>query len=205
MSYSDDLKLTFPGSPDDPRVVILTCCAPCVCATVKALCNSGFKPVLFFDNPNIFPETEYYKRRDEVRRIAALCGAAFAEGTYAPSRWQEATAGYENAPERGKRCEICFSLRLKRAAEYAVSHHIHVLTSVLGFSRWKSLSMADAMLTAAVDGFPMLKPWHVNWRKCGRQDENRRLIQEWEVYNQEYCGCFPSFDAYNKRKKEFGT
>ena len=43
----------------------------------------------------------------------------FIELEYDNETWCQATRGLENEPERGKRCSICFHLRLKRVMQYA--------------------------------------------------------------------------------------
>lgn len=173
---------------DDNRLLLMTCCAPCVCAAAECLIDAGFKPTLYFYNPNIQPEGEYIRRRDEVARVAELTGAGFVEEAYEPDAWHAAVAGYENEPERGERCRRCFALRLERAAQYAVNHGFGALASVLAFSRWKSADMGMETLNESVADKP-LQPWHIDWRKHGRQERTLQLIRQWDIYNQTYCGC----------------
>lgn len=181
-----DLQLNLP----QPRILLLVCCAPCACATVEALAHAQMDLTLLFFNPNIFERGEYEIRRDEVQRLAEIYHFPFVEGPYDPEVWNVETRGMESLPERSERCRRCFLLRLRFAARYAHEHHFNVLSSVLGFSRWKSSSMASETLKIAVEPYAeTLTAWDVNWRKNGRQERNAQLMREHQLYNQLYCGC----------------
>lgn len=170
------------------KLLVLSCCAPCSCAVLKKLSQEGVKVTVLFYNPNIYPEAEYQKRRDEQKRLSAELGVTFAELPYEPQVWNDCVKGLENEPERGKRCFACFALRLKRAAEYAKQHHFDVFTSVLGVSRYKDLNQVNAAARRA--WVETGKPYAaVNWRKGGLEELRRALIKEFNLYQQEYCGC----------------
>ena len=143
--------------------------------------------VLFY-NPNIFPRTEYEKRRDEQARVCRTLGAKFVELPYEPQKWEEAVKGLESQPERGERCSRCFYMRLKQAQLYAREHHFEAITSVLGVSRYKDLNQVNAAARQA--WMAVGKPyWAKDWRKEGLEELRRALIQEMKLYKQTYCGC----------------
>lgn len=170
------------------KLAILSCCAPCSCGAIKHLVDSGVEVTVLFYNPNIFPLTEYEKRRDEQARVCRALGAKFVELPYEPECWEKAVRGLENEPERGKRCSICFYMRLKKAQAYAKTHDFEALTSVLGVSRYKDLHQVNqaARLAWAETGKPY---WARDWRKGGLEELRRALVQEFHLYQQTYCGC----------------
>lgn len=178
---------SYPGT--DGSFLLMTCCAPCVCAVAESLVKAGLRPTLYFDNPNIIPEEEYFRRRDAVIVVAEQLNLPFVERDYAPDLWLAEIQGFESEPERGERCLRCFQFRLSRAAAFADSHGFSVLASVLGFSRWKSAAMNTQTLERAVSPFPNLFSWDPNWRKNGRQERTPELIRQWSLYQQDYCGC----------------
>ena len=90
-----------------------------------------------FFNPNIRPREEYLRRLNENKRVCAELGVPFIEGDYVPELWQLATKGLEDEPEKGRRCDVCFYLRLKTGAEYAKAHGFTRISSVFGISRFK--------------------------------------------------------------------
>ena len=125
------------------KILVLSCCAPCSCAALKHLVEKGHRVTVLFYNPNIAPQAEYEKRRDEQERVCHTLGVEFAELPYEPAVWEKAVRGLENEPERGKRCSVCFYIRLKQAARYARRHHFDLFTSVLGTSRYKDIHQVN--------------------------------------------------------------
>ena len=110
-------------------------------------------------------------------------------------------------PERGRRCEECFKLRLTATARKARELGIKYFATTLASSRWKSLEQINragliAQETVASDGnlSPLtshLSPlfWAQNWRKGGLQERRNQLLKEYGFYNQQYCGC--EFSAHS--------
>ena len=172
------------------RFLLLSCCAPCSCAVIKLLAEEGQDFAVIFYNPNIRPEQEYRKRADENKRLCTLYDVPFIELEYDNERWCELTAGLENEPERGKRCGVCFYMRLKRVMEYAKDNGFEAVASVLGVSRYKDLAQVNraAAKASAEVGIPYLE---IEGRKGGRQELRTQLIKELALYNQTYCGCKP--------------
>ncbi len=172
------------------RLLLLSCCAPCSCAVIKLLAEEGQDFAVVFYNPNIRPEQEYRKRADENKRLCTLYDVPFIELEYDNQRWCELTAGLENEPERGKRCDVCFYMRLKRVMEYAKDNGFEAVASVLGVSRYKDLAQVNraAAKASAEVGIPYLE---IEGRKGGRQELRAQLIKELALYNQTYCGCKP--------------
>ena len=172
------------------KILLLSCCGPCSCAVIKTMAEEKRDFAVLFYNPNIRPVEEYEKRRDENKRVCNLYGVPFIELEYDNERWCELTKGLENEPERGKRCSICFEMRLKRAMEYALDNGFTAVASVLGVSRYKNLDQVNAAASRAAKetGCPYV---HIEGRKNGMQELRMALIQELNLYNQNYCGCKP--------------
>lgn len=172
------------------KLLLLSCCAPCSCAVIKVLAEEGRDFTVLFYNPNIRPIAEYCKRREENERVCALYQVPFAELEYDNDRWCQLTQGLENEPERGRRCSVCFKMRLKRAMEYAKENGFEAVTSVLGVSRYKDLAQVNRAAAEAAEETGMTYE-EIEGRKGGMQELRNRLIKELELYNQDYCGCKP--------------
>ena len=186
------LDLSVPGGAS--RVLLHCCCAPCSGAIVELLAAKGIEPVIFFSNSNITPLAEYEKRRAEVVRYAEKFGFEVVDDEYDHDQWLTAVKGLENEPERGARCLECFRFRLMRAARYAASRGLTVLTTTLASSRWKDLSQVDeaglfACEAASRESGSEVLWWGQNWRKGGLQQRRGEIIREQAFYNQNYCGC----------------
>lgn len=172
------------------KILLLSCCAPCSCAVIKTLAEKNIDFAVVFYNPNIRPYAEYEKRRDENERVCRLYKVPFLELEYDNERWCELTAGLENEPERGKRCSVCFYMRLKRVMEYARQNNYSAVGSVLGVSRWKNLAQVNDAAHKA-SGETGVTYVEIEGRKGGMQELRATLIKELELYNQTYCGCKP--------------
>ena len=172
------------------KLLLLSCCAPCSVGVITDLAKQGQDFAVMFFNPNIKPEEEYRRRLEENKRICNMLHVPFIEGDYVPELWQQATLGLENEPERGKRCDQCFYLRLKTGAEYAKAHGFTRISSVFGISRFKDFDQvcrAGKKVEQEV-GIPYDE---TNWRKNGGLEKAERLGKEYKLYRQSYCGCKP--------------
>ena len=78
--------IEVPGGAD--KVLLHTCCAPCSSAIIECLMSHGITPVIYYCNPNIYPEEEYRIRKDECTRYASEHGFSVITTTLASSRWK---------------------------------------------------------------------------------------------------------------------
>ena len=127
-----------------------------------------------------------------IEWIEGIPGAGYEQ---AHASWREAVCGLENEPERGKRCEACFYHRLNATARKAQELGINLIATTLASSRWKNLEQINAAGEAAAndandanDGNDV-RFWAQNWRKDGLQERRNELLNEYQFYNQTYCGC----------------
>ena len=207
------------GKPEDcDRVLLHACCAPCSSAIVEWLVQHDVRPTIYYYNPNIWPREEYEIRKQESKRHAGSLGLEWLDGDYDHDAWLESVCGLENEPERGRRCEQCFTLRLTATARKAVELGIPYFATTLASSRWKNLDqinraglMAEQTVNAQCSMFNAqcsmfnaqcsmfngqcsmfngpCKFWPQNWRKGGLQERRNQLLKEYNFYNQQYCGC----------------
>ena len=192
-------KMEIQAPMGEKTVLLHTCCAPCSSAIIEALMQNGITPVIYYCNPNIYPQEEYEIRKNECTRYAQSLGLEIVDADYDHENWLDAVKGMENEPERGGRCLKCFKLRLLRTAQYASERGIKVITTTLASSRWKSLDQineaglwACRQLTArrsSAAPHDEVIWWDQNWRKGGLQERRLQIIKEYDFYNQLYCGC----------------
>ena len=183
------------------KVLIHTCCAPCVGGIIERMMASGIDCTIFFYNPNVHPEEEYEKRKNEYISFAKRKAIAFVDTDYDQEKWAERVKGLENEPERGNRCTVCFDMRLERTALHAHENGFKVFTSSLGISRWKNLEQINECGTAAASKYPNLSYWTFNWRKKGGSQFNNEISKKEGFYRQNYCGCVFSKNKNLKSKE----
>ena len=179
------------GKPEDcDRVLLHACCAPCSSAIVEWLVQHDVRPTIYYYNPNIWPREEYEIRKQESKRHAESLGLKWIDGDYDHDAWLGGVCGLEGEPERGRRCEQCFVMRLTATARKAVELDIPYFATTLASSRWKSLEQINrAGLIAEQTVNSQCKFWPQNWRKGGLQERRNKLLKEYNFYNQQYCGC----------------
>lgn len=181
------LKVSPPNG--EKKVLLHTCCAPCSSAIIECLISNQIQPTIFYYNPNIYPETEYLKRKTECIRHAESLGIPFVDADYHHDQWLSDVKGLENEAERGKRCLQCFILRLTETARYASAHGFSVITTTLASSRWKDIDQINEAGIIATKLFPDICYWDQNWRKGGLSERRNAIIKEYNFYKQPYCGC----------------
>ena len=202
------------------KVLLHCCCAPCSAAIIEWMLNNDIEPVLFYYNPNIYPQEEYLIRKNELTRYADSLGLTVIDGDYDYEKWKDwachnlNTTNLEDFPERGSRCLECFKLRLLETAKKCRELGLEQFTTTLASSRWKSLDQINAAGQWAADMVngqrstddgeqAMVTFWDKNWRKGGLQDRRNALLKEKGFYNQLYCGCeFSQRQNLQKIQKE---
>lgn len=184
------------------EVLLHACCAPCSSAIVEWLVQHQIRPVIFYYNPNIFPLEEYEIRKNESKRHAESLGIKWIDGDYDHEAWLGSVCGLEGEPERGLRCQQCFTLRLTEAAKVAKRLGISYFATTLASSRWKSLDQINCAGHLAEQTVNDVSFWAQNWRKAGLQERRNQLLKEFDFYNQQYCGCEFSFRQKNISTKD---
>ena len=191
-------KLTLPNQAD--KLLLHSCCAPCAGELMEAFLESEINYTIFFYNPNIHPEKEYFIRKEENIRFADKHGVPFVDADYDTDHWFARAKGMENAPERGERCTMCFDMRFERTALYAVEHGFQVMTSSLGISRWKDMNQINGCGARAAAPYEGLVYWDYNWRKGGGSQRMIEISKREQFYQQEYCGCVYSLRDTNRHR-----
>lgn len=180
-------EVIVPGN--ESKVLLHTCCAPCSSAIIECMLKHNITPIIYYSNPNIYPEEEYMIRKNECTRYAQSLGLQIIDDDYDHDTWLQNIKGLECQPERGSRCLECFKLRLRRTAHYAHENGIRVITTTLASSRWKSLEQINEAGRYAVEPYDDICWWDQNWRKGGLSERRIAIIKEYNFYNQQYCGC----------------
>lgn len=188
-----------------PSVLLHSCCAPCSSYCIEYL-SQYFHVTVFYYNPNIYPDSEYYHRVKEqqefINRFPAKYPVGFIEGDFDTQEFYKAAKGLEQEPERGARCTECFRLRLGRTAEVAVEKGFDYFTSTLTIS-----PMKDAALLNQI-GSEMGEAHGVKWLPSDFKKKNGylrscELSREYGIYRQDYCGCVFSYNERQKEKESF--
>lgn len=177
------------------KILLHVCCAPCSCAIINTLLDEGYHVDLFFYNPNIDDHIEYEKRKDSVISFAQKKKLIIIDEDDSHALWLDYIKGYEKEHEKGKRCSLCFDMRLQKTAEYAHKHHYQAFATTNGFSTYKNRCQVDTSGLKASLIYPDLLYWGRNWREGNALQKASLITKEENFYRQNYCGC-----EFSKRK-----
>lgn len=157
------------------------------------------KIIGFFYDPNIHPYSEYELRFLDVKRSCDKLGIKLYKGEYAYEAWLEAVRGYENEPEKGARCEICFNFRMGGSVEFAKKMGEKKLTTTLLTSPKKDLEQLKNALQKECEPYRIefLAP---DFRKNGGTQRQFALAKETMLYHQNYCGCLYGLSKQKQNK-----
>ncbi len=172
------------------KILVHICCAPDAIYFLKRLREDFPEAEIigYFYDPNIHPYEEYKLRYIETERTCRELGIKLIEGEYDVENWLERVKGYEEEPERGKRCEICFDYRLERSAKVAKELGCNYLTTTLLMSPKKSIPQLKRAGERATNGTGITF-LALDYRKGGGTQEMFKLSKERDIYQQDYCGC----------------
>ena len=191
-NYQKELdSLILAQGGQKPRVLLHSCCGPCSSSVLEYL-TQYFDVTLLWYNPNLYPEEEYEKRYRTQLQLIERMGLADRVSVLAEP-WQHETyataaRGLESEPEGGARCEVCFRLRLQEAAKLAKLYGFDYFCTTLTLSRYKNAQLINRLgeeigSTVGVAWLPS------DFKKQGREMRSSQLARQYELYQQNYCGC----------------
>lgn len=175
-----------------PSLFLHSCCAPCSSYCIEYL-SQYFSVTVFYYNPNIYPDEEYYHRVKEqqefIKKFPTKHSVAFVEGDFEKERfYSEVAYGLENEPERGRRCVKCFDLRLRETAKRAKADGFDYFCTTLTISPMKDAVLLNELGTKIGDevGIPFLPS---DFKKKNGYLRSCEISKEYNMYRQDYCGC----------------
>lgn len=175
------------------KILLHSCCAPCSTAVIERLVEEFDITILYY-NPNIYPEEEYLKRKNEELKYIEIFNSKneekikFLDCDYESEKFYEKTKGFENEREGGARCALCFRLRLEKTASLAKINNFDVFGTTLTVSPHKNAEIINAI------GLELEREYEIsylvsNFKKQNGYKRSVELAKENELYRQNYCGC----------------
>ncbi len=195
----DNLIASLTKEGQVPSLLLHSCCAPCSSYCIEYL-SQFFNVTVFYYNPNIYPDEEYYHRVKEQQRFISQFPTKhpvkFIEGDYDKDSFYAIAKGLEKEPEKGRRCQKCYDLRLRKTATVAKDIGFDYFTTTLTISPMKDSQVLNEI------GINIGKELGVNWlpsdfKKKEGYKRSTEISKEYDMYRQDYCGCVYS---YNERQ-----
>ena len=170
-----------------PKLLLHICCGPDATVPIMDL-KKEYDLLCFWYDPNIQPKAEYDKRFDAFKKVCEIEWVPYIEWEYDVGRFFQVIKWYEDTPERGEKCTLCYDMRLERSARLGKELWYTHYTSTLNTSPHKDLekmfSLGDKY--GREYGLEFLK---IAFRKNNGFQRSVDYTHEHNIYRQDYCGC----------------
>ena len=196
---------------NENKILIHACCGICSGYPISLLKEMGYEPVVYFCNPNIDTKEEFDRRLEAQKIVCMYHWVDLVVEEYNHDEFLSYVSGLENEPERGKRCDKCIELRLKKTAKKATELGINQITTSLVISPHKNFdkisqigkSVVSNLSKFAQESLPLknlppeyLPPEYLpleylplDFKKKDGFLKTNKLSKELGLYRQNYCGC----------------
>jgi len=168
---------------EKPKLLLHCCCAPCSSAVLERI-NKYFDITLLYFNPNIYPESEYYKRKDEFNKL----GVKVVDLGYNHDEFLQIVNGLEREKEGGARCRVCIAYRMDSAFKFACENNYDIVTSTLSISPHKDADYIN-LLGENLEHKYGIKYLHADFKKESGYLRSIEICRQLGIYRQDYCGC----------------
>lgn len=197
MNYDKEMEKILDSYKTKPKILLHSCCAPCSSTCIDRLSDKAKLDIMYY-NPNIEPEEEYLKRKEEQKKLIKLLnkGIKVLDCDYDNNKYHEVVKGYEKEPERGSRCYICYKQRMEYTAKTAKEKGYDMFATTLTVSPYKVTKWINEI------GFDLEKEYNIKYLPTDfkKQDGYKKSIElskKYNLYRQDYCGCI-----YSKKEKD---
>lgn len=210
-NYSKELEQILENEQNrGKRLFLHSCCAPCSSYVLEYL-RKFFAITVFYYNPNITEQEEYFKRVEEQKRLIREFNRQLEdvnlteaypieviEGDYQRELFLDSVKGLENCKEGGERCFVCYELRLRETAKRAKELQADYFTTTLTISPLKNAAKLNEIGERLAQEYsvPFLPS---DFKKKNGYQRSIELSKEYDLYRQDYCGCI-----YSKLEREAG-
>ncbi|MCR5462548.1 MAG: epoxyqueuosine reductase QueH [bacterium] len=172
------------------KLLLHCCCAPCSSYSFLYL-SDKFHITAYFYNPNIMLKEEHDKRLNELKRLIKEMNLDIEVIEEYDSEFLKIAKGLENEPERGKRCTLCYELRLRKCANLAKKQGFDLFSTTLSISPYKDAKRLNEI------GYNLEKELGVEYlyldlKKNDGYKKSIELSKKYNLYRQNYCGCIYS-------------
>lgn len=181
-----------------PTILLHSCCAPCSSYVIEYLSQYFYITILYY-NPNISPKEEYDKRKEEqvrfIKSMPTCYPVRIIDCDYDHEIYVEKIRGLENEPERGRRCDVCFRLRLEKTAKEAQIKHFDYFGTTLTVSPYKNAKLINE-IGKELESIYKVSFLPADFKKRNGYKRSIELSHKYQLYRQNYCGC-----QYSKKTK----
>lgn len=190
--------------PQKPKLLLHACCGPCSCFPLTFLCPI-FDVTIYFNNSNIYPENEYNRRLEELKKLLGYYKRDYGfdvkiiETKYDNDSFNIDLEPYKDLPEGQKRCFICFEKRMDDAFKYADEHGFDYFTTVMTISRQKNSQKLNEIGEELSSKYKNTKYFYSDFKKKDGALLGIQLKNKYDLYQQLYCGCKYTYEKMQRK------
>ena len=176
---------------DRPSLLLHVCCGVCSVYPLIYL-RKYFKISIYFSNSNIYPYDEYLKRLDALESYLKYLDdkeIKLIVADYNYEKYDEKLSLLKNEKEGGKRCFLCYCLRMEETYKYADIHKYDYCTTVMSISNRKNADYINQIGETLEKKYPSVKYLYADFKKADGIRQNEKMNKELNLYHQNYCGC----------------
>ena len=187
INYNEEMKKIIKELKGYNKLLLHSCCGPCSTAVIERL-KDYFDITVLYYNPNIEPYEEYLKRKNEQIRLLKELNIKHMDIDYLNEEYRDKVIGYEQEPENGARCHICYRLRLEKTAKLAKENNFDYFATTLTVSPYKNAKVINEI------GLELQNKYNIKYLLSDfkKEDGYKRSIElskKFDLYRQDYCGC----------------
>lgn len=174
------------------KLLLHTCCAPCLSGVDKALAGDSFDVTGYFYNPNIHPESELERRVEALKKYSSITGA----NTIIIDNYDIDLFNKEAVDKDGDRCGNCYRLRIEAAAGYAKQNGYDLFSTTLLLSPYQKHDLIKS-IGEGISRKYGIEFYYKDFRPF--YAESVRISKETGLYRQKHCGCYISGGIRNEQ------
>lgn len=182
------------------KILLHICCGVCAAGSAQVLLAEGHQLTGYFYNPNISPASEYLRRLKTAHLTADKLGFELIDGLYEPAAWLASVSGFQEEPEGGKRCSVCYQIRLEKSFAMMQEKKLDAFTSTLTISPHKSAQIINS-IGRQIGGESFIAR---DFKKKDGFKQAVAMAKKWELYRQVYCGCQFSIKEHSFNENSSG-
>ena len=192
--------------PQKPKLLLHACCGPCSCFPLTFLCPI-FDVTIYFNNSNIYPESEYNRRLEELKKLLEYYKRDYGfdvkiiETKYDNDSFNIDLEPHKDLPEGQERCFICFEKRMDDAFKYADEHGFDYFTTVMTISRQKNSQKLNEIGEKLSSKYKNTKYFYSDFKKKDGALLGIQLKNKYDLYQQLYCGCKYTYEKMQRKLK----
>ncbi len=202
----DRILENLPQNPK-PKLLLHVCCGPCACYPLTFLAKH-FELTIYYGNSNIYPAEEYDHRLSELKKLLSYLkrdhgyDIVLIVPPYDNLSYMKHLEPLKDEPEGGERCFLCYALRMEEAYRYAAEHGFDYFTTVMTVSRQKNSQKLNEIGASLSKKYPSVAYLFSDFKKQKGLEIGTAIRKQYDLYNQDYCGCEYSYaEALSRREK----